>query len=105
MAEINMRVKILMQWDIDDSKESDYYDFIVNEFIPRLQRLGLTDIQFWYTTFGKCEQIQASGVANDLEQANVILESDEWDDLNFQLVEMVENYSQKLIKATGGFQL
>ena len=100
-----MRVKILMQWYIDNSKESDYYDFNVNEFIPRIQRLGLTDIQFWYTTFGKCEQIQASGTIRDREQAHTILASEEWEDLSLQLNDMVENYSQKLISATGGFQL
>ena len=100
-----MSVKLLMQWDIDNSKESDYYDFIVNDFIPRIQRLGLADIQFWYTTYGDCEQIQASGVMADREQASTILKSEDWDNLLTQLSDMVTNYQQKLIKATGGFQL
>ena len=100
-----MTVKLLMQWDIDDSKESDYYDFVVNEFIPRIQRLGMGDIEFWFTTFGECEQIHASGIMADQMQATLIMQSDEWDDLQTRLGDMVENYEQKLIKATGGFQI
>lgn len=100
-----MAVKLLMHWDIDKDKESDYYNFIVHDFIPRIQRLGLRDIQFWYTTYGKCEQIQASGIVDDSSQAHLIMGSDDWRDLQERLGDMVTNYDQKLVAATNGFQL
>ncbi len=100
-----MSVKLIMEWDIDQEKESDYYQFVVNDFIPKIQQLGMIDIQFWYTTYGECKQIQASGVMADEGQATTVLNSDEWDDLFVRLDEMVDNYEQKLIPATGGFQL
>ncbi len=94
-----------MQWDISEGKESEYYDFVVNEFIPRLQQLGLNDLQFWYTTYGEAEQIQASGIVPTKEQANTIINSEEWEDLTLQLSDLVEDFDQKAIPATNGFQL
>ena len=95
----------MMQWDILSGKESEYYDFVVNEFIPQLQRLGLDDIEFWYTTYGDASQIQASGVVPTKEQAETIVHAEDWDNLTIQLQDMVEDYVQKIIPATGGFQL
>lgn len=100
-----MSIKFIMHWDIDTQKESAYYDFIVNKFIPKIQHLGFVNIQFWYTTYGECEQIQASGIVRDQAQAQTILQSDEWSDLYQQLIDLVDNYSHKLISATKGFQL
>ena len=100
-----MSIKFIMQWDIDTDKESEYYDFIVNKYIPKIQQMGLGDIRFWYTTYGKCEQIQASGVVRDEAQAKKILQNKEWQALHQRLVELVDNYSQKLIPATKGFQI
>lgn len=100
-----MRVKVLMRWDIDSNKESEYYDFVVNEFIPRAKRLGLANIQFWYTTYGNCEQIQASGITNSQDQMQNILRSEDWSNLTARLNDLVRDYDQKVIAATDGFQL
>lgn len=100
-----MSVKVMMEWDILEGKESEYYDFVVNEFIPRMQRIGFDDLEFFYTTYGDAAQIQASGVAETLEQAQTILDAEEWEDMTTQLQDMVEGYTEKVIPATGGFQL
>lgn len=98
-------MKLLMTWDINRSTEAEYYEFIVNEFIPRLKRLGLNDLQFWYTTYGDCEQIQASGITNTRQQMDNILTSDDWTTLQQRLVEYVSRYRRKVVVAVGGFQL
>lgn len=100
-----MPVKLLLSWDINRNSEAEYYEFVVNEFIPRAKRLGIIDIQFWYTTYGECEQIQASGVAPSLEEMETILDSEEWDDLQTRLTDYVDEYERKVIPAVGGFQL
>ena len=100
-----MRVKLLMQWDIDEGKESLYYDFVVNEFLPLAKRLGLSDIQFWFTTFGDAEQIQASGMASSLEKMMNIINSEDWEHLVLRLTDLVSDFQQKVIPATKGFQL
>ena len=45
------------------------------------------------------------GTTKNLKSMNQILETDEWQALKTQLLGLVENYDQKVIKAAGGFQL
>lgn len=100
-----MRTKLLMRWNVNNRNETDYYEFIVKEFVPRIKRLGMSDIEFWYTAYGDCEQMQASGTTRTVEQMNNILKSDEWEQLQTQLIDYVNSYSQKLVVARGGFQI
>jgi len=98
-------VKLVMTWNIRPNSESEYSEFVVNEFIPRLNRLGLLDLEFWYTRYGECDQIQASGICASMEQMDNLFASEEWENLSAMLLEYVEDYQQKIIRATRGFQL
>lgn len=100
-----MPTKILMRWDIKPETESEYFEFLVHEFIPGLNRLGIVEIQVWYTTYGNCEQKLASGIAPSLEKMNDVLISADWKRLVEKLNGFVDNFSQKVIPATGGFQV
>lgn len=100
-----MATKLLMRWDIQPEQEAEYSDFVANEFIPRINKLGLVEIQAWYTVYGDCEQILVSGVTQTMEQMNYILGSDEWDRLRGRLDELVDNFNIKVVPATAGFQI
>ena len=100
-----MATKLLMRWDLRPETESEYFEFLVHEFIPGLNKLGISDIQVWYTQYGDCEQKLASGIANTKERMEDALNSPTWDQLNDKLQEFVDNFSQKVIPATGGFQI
>ena len=100
-----MATKLLMRWDIQPEQEAEYSDFVANEFIPRINKLGLVEIQAWYTVYGDCEQILVSGVTQTMEQMNYILGSDEWDLLRGRLDELVDNFNVKVVPATAGFQI
>ena len=97
-------IKIIMTWNIRDSRETEYSEFVVNELIPRITRLGLANLQFWYTRYGEADQIQASGVAKSMTQMRTILGSDEWINLQEMLSGYVNNYQQKLVNSKEGFQ-
>ena len=97
--------KLMMTWNIRPNREAEYSEFVVNEFIPRLNRLGLSDIEFWYTRYGECDQIQASGIAKSIKQIRYIFDSEEWENLYAMLQEYVIDYQQKIIKSARGFQL
>jgi hypothetical protein len=45
------------------------------------------------------------GIAGDLEAMRDILSSADWQGLYARLQEFVENYQQKIVHVTGGFQL
>jgi hypothetical protein len=100
-----MAAKLVMRWDIRPEMESEYFEFLVHEFIPALNRLGIADIQVWYTAFGECEQKQAEGVAQSVDRIQKMLQSEEWLLLTDKLQNYVRNFSQKVIPATRGFQI
>ena len=100
-----MPTKLIMRWDVRPEKEQEYFEFLVHEFIPGMNRLGIGDFQVWYTAYGDCEQKQASGIAPSIEHMNAALNSDEWRMLVDKLQDYVENFSKKVIVATRGFQI
>ena len=100
-----MPAKFLMSWDVRPETESEYFEFLVHEFIPGLNKLGISDIQVWYTQYGDCEQKLASGIAESKEKMQVALTSHAWRQLNDKLQQFVDNFSQKVVAATGGFQI
>jgi hypothetical protein len=78
---------------------------MVSEFIPGVRRLGIQDPGVWYTAFGECEQILVTGITETDEHMRFILNSKDWGRLKDRLQQLVNTFSQKVIPATGGFQL
>ena len=98
-------VKLLMKWDIKSGHEQPYFEFVMQEFAPGLMRLGLQPTEAWYTAYGQGPQILTGLVTEDLATMHRILESDDWHTLFERLLVHVTNYSQKIIPASGRFQL
>lgn len=98
-------VKLLMTWDIKKNKEPAYFEFIMKEFTPRLMKLGLQPSEAWYTVYGSGPQILTGGVTENMQKMREILTSDEWKELKGQLLTYVTNFQQKVLPATGRFQL
>ncbi len=98
-------VKLLMTWNIKQGRESEYFEFIVQEFGPELAKLGVKPTDAWYTAYGECPQILTGGVAEDLESVRTMLATEEWRELKKKLLTYVTDYQQKIVRASGGFQL
>ena len=99
-----MPVKVLMTWDISPEREQEYFEFVIGEFVPGVQRLGLQPTEAWATIYGNHPQIQVGLVAEDAVNARRILNSPDWIRLSDQLLAFVKNYSHKVVPARGGFQ-
>jgi len=100
-----MSTKLIMNWDIRPETESDYFEFLVHEFIPAMNRLGIQEIQVWYTTYGECEQKLATGITENMEQMRSALGSEDWQIMTDKLNNFVTNLNLKVIPATRGFQI
>lgn len=103
-----MTVKLLMNWDIKPGKDQEYFEFVVREWVPGIQKLGIQPTGAWYTVYSRTKeepQILTEGVTKDLPTMRNILTSSEWISLSEQLHEFVQNYKQKVVHVTGGFQL
>ena len=103
-----MSVKLLMKWDIKQEQQQEYFEFVVREWGPGLNRLGVELIGLWLTTYtrdGSTPQIMAEGLTENLAAMRLILNSAEWQRLQEKLLECVTNYSQKVLRTSGEFQL
>ena len=99
-----MPVKLIMSWDITPNKEQEYFEFVVREFIPRLQRLGIELNDAWATVYGTDPQILVSALLPSLSKAREIMDTQDWISLNNQLQDFIQNYTLKIVEAQGGFQ-
>jgi hypothetical protein len=100
-----MAIKLLMRWDIRPEKESEYFEFLVHEFIPALNKLGVDDILVWYTAYGDCEQKLAEGIIPSPEKLAELLDSEDWVILTDKLQTFVVDFDMKAIPASKGFQI
>ncbi len=98
-------VKLLMTWDIKPGRESEYFEFIVRDFAPRIMKLGIQPTEAWYTVYGSGPQILTGAVSEDLQTMRQILAGDDWTQLPNELMSYVANFRQKIVAATGRFQL
>jgi hypothetical protein len=98
-------VKLLMTWDILTGREQEYFEFVVRDFIPGMQRLGLEPTDAWFTMYGDQPQIMASAQMPTLGSLNSVLESNEWTDLTQLLLNYVENFNYKIVPAKTGVQI
>ncbi len=100
-----MAVKLLMSWDIKAGQEQEYFEFVVREFIPGIQKLGIQPTEAWYTLYGSSPQILTGGTTEDLKAMKQVLQTEEWAALKEKLLSFVQNFDLKVVKATGGFQM
>ncbi|MEN6482791.1 MAG: hypothetical protein ABFD29_11555 [Anaerolineaceae bacterium] len=99
-----MSFKMIMSWDIAPEHEQEYFEFVVREFIPGVQRLGFELTDAWATVYGEQPQIQVGAISNSLGKIRTIMRTSEWLKLQNQLQDYVINYNQKIVEAHGGFQ-
>ncbi len=100
-----MTVKLIMTWDITPGREQEYFEFVVREFIPQVQQMGMELKDAWLTMYGDQPQIMASAQMSDLPAMQGILDSKEWQGLVNRLMDFVENYQYKIVPAKTGFQM
>ena len=99
-----MSVKLIMTWDIIPEREQEYFEFVVREFIPGVQRLGFLVEDAWATVYGNQPQIQVGAAYDSYSGAKKLLQTSEWISLQNKLFDYVKNYQQKLVPTHSGFQ-
>ena len=100
-----MAVKLLMSWNIIPGREQEYFEFVVRDFIPGLQRMELTVSDAWFTVYGNEPQIVAAAEMPTLGALERVMHSPDWESLIKQLLDYVEDYEYKIVQSRPGFQL
>ncbi len=88
-----MAIKLLMTWDILPGREQEYFEFVVRDFIPGVQRMGMEPSDAWFTMYGNKPQILAVVQMPSMNELQSVLDSSDWTELTQRLLEYVENFN------------
>ena len=89
---------ICFSWDIKSDKEKEYMDFVFNEYLPAMTRMGITVTDGWYRMAGEGPQIMAIGEGDSVTSITQAMESREFHSLELRLLDYVENYSKQMVR-------
>jgi hypothetical protein len=98
------QVKLLLSFDIKSGRENAYRRFILEEFLPKAQELGLIPTDAWHTAYGKYPTRLIGFVADDLSTARAIMARSEWKEMMQRLQGYTSNLSHRLVAFRNGFQ-
>jgi hypothetical protein len=100
----NGRVKLLLAYDPIPDKREAYFNYVLGEFVPALEHLGLTMSEAWHTAYGEYPLRLAGFIADDLDRLEQILTSEQFQALETRLQEFVINYTRRVVRSRGRFQ-
>lgn len=98
------RYRLLLCYDIRAESYEAYYQFVMSEFVPALQGMGLYMAAVWHTAYGDYPIRQVEFIADSLETIREIFNSDQWRELEGKLLEYTHNYERKLVRYKERFQ-
>jgi len=96
-----MSVKFNQYWGIVYAKTDDYAQFLLKDYIPGLNELGIHTVAGWLILVGGYSEIMLEGVSNDLSLIEKAITTPKFRDLNDQLLNYVKDYKTKILAPTG----
>jgi hypothetical protein len=99
-----MEAKLLLAYNIKPNREAEYYRYVLGEFLPSLQDIGLMMVEGWHTAYGEYPIRLIAFRAQDDADIIDILGSTEWQTGKEKLLKMVFDYEERLVPAKSIFQ-
>ncbi len=96
-----MFVKFNQYWNIISERSEEYRKFIISDFIPTINKLGIHTVAGWSVLVGSYCEIIFEGVSGDLDLIEKALKSQEYGKLNEELLNYVKDYKTKVLVPTG----
>ena len=96
-----MSVKLNHYWSIIPGMDIECVKFVINEFIPGVNDLGLHTVAVWSVLIGAYSEIVLENASNDLENIEKALKDKKYKLLKQDLHKFVNNYQSKVLISTG----
>jgi hypothetical protein len=95
-----MPVKFNHYWNIIPDKAKDYKKFILNTFIPEMNKFNINVVSGWSIIVGSYSEVILESVASDLEVLEKGLRHEKFIDLKAKLFDYVSLYKTKVLVPT-----
>ena len=96
-----MSVKLNHYWSIIPGRDEAYVKFVINQFIPGVNSLGLHTVAVWSVLIGAYSEIVLENASSDLEIIEKALKNKQYKLLKQDLFRFVKNYQTKVLVNTG----
>lgn len=92
-------IKVVISYDMQEGREQDCQEYLVNKLAPGLAKLGFQMSDVWYTVWGQSPQISSGGEIKDMRQARGIFLSSDWERLAEGMQELTSNFQVRLVRS------
>jgi hypothetical protein len=93
-----------MAYNIRPNREAEYYRYVLGEFLPELQRVGLIMDEGWHTAHGDYPVRLIAFRAQDGVDIQDVLNSSIWRKGRDQLLKLVRDYEERLVPDRNAFR-
>jgi hypothetical protein len=97
-------VQLLITYDPMPERREAYFHFVLGEFVPALEHLGLTMCEVWHTAYGEYPLRLAVFTVDDDVILEEVLDSHEFRSLETRLKDYVDNYYRRVVPIRESFQ-
>jgi hypothetical protein len=104
MDNIDNGLKLVLSYNIRPEDAQSYYQFVLGQYVPIMQSLGLEMTEAWHTAYGDYPTRLIVFVSRDPETARRVVNDPAWDELNERLLEFVTDFDYKIVPYRVGFQ-
>ena len=99
-----MRRKLLLAYNIRPNREAEYYRYVLGEFLPELQRVGLIMDEGWHTAYGEYPIRLIVFRTQDGVEIQEVLQNSVWKKGKEQLLKLVRDYEERIVPDKNVFQ-
>jgi hypothetical protein len=96
--------KLLLTFDPVPEQREAYFQYVLGEFVPTLEHLGLRMCDAWHTAYGAYPLRLTGFCAPDRSTLESILLSEDFLELEEKLQDYVINYQKRIVPMRGSFQ-
>lgn len=104
MAPTEVAMKLLLIYDPLPEQREEYFSYVLGEFVPALESLGLKLCEAWHTAYGDYPLRLTAFQAADRATLEAVLASEDFRDLENRLQDYVINYRRKIVSEQRRFQ-
>lgn len=99
-----MQTKLILTYDPIPEQREAYFRYVLGEFVPTMEQLGLRMCESWHTAYGPYPLRLQGFTAVDGDAMARILDSRDFKELEKRLQEYVVNYRRRVVPRKKTFQ-
>ncbi|MBC7869625.1 MAG: hypothetical protein H7Y09_02195, partial [Chitinophagaceae bacterium] len=96
--------RMILSYDIHPEKYERYYNYVLSEFVPGMQNMGLQMIFAWQIIYGRYPARQIDFICYDHQTLTGILDSETFKRAEERLKSYTINYQRKIVYFENRFQ-